>query len=121
LKQGDALPPFIFSLALEYAIRKAQENWEPLKRNGTHQLLVYADRGNLLVGNTEAKLGASKVVGLEVNAEEAKYLLTSHHQNAGENHNTKTTNRISENVAQFKHYLDTTPLPNKNCILALCH
>jgi hypothetical protein len=36
--------------------------------------------------------GASKEVGLEVNTEKTKYMLLSHQQNAGQNHDTKIGN-----------------------------
>jgi hypothetical protein len=37
------LSPLFSNFALEYAIRKAQENQVGLKLNGTHDLLLYAD------------------------------------------------------------------------------
>jgi hypothetical protein len=81
-----------------------------LKLNMMHQLLVCADDINLLGDNidtteknTETLIDASKEDDLEVSAENIKYVLLSHHQIAGHNHNIKISNRSFENVSQFMY------------------
>jgi hypothetical protein len=120
LKQGDALSPLLFNFALECAIRGVQANQEGLELNGTHQLVVYGDDGNILGGsvhaikkNTEALVVAIKEIGLEVNAEKSKYMVMSGDQNAGQNDNIKLDNKSFERVEQFR-YLGTTL--NRNSI-----
>jgi hypothetical protein len=61
-----------------------------LKLNGTYQFLVYADAVNILgrsghyiKKNTDVLIGASKDIGLKVNADKTKYIVMSHDQNAG--------------------------------------
>jgi ABC-type siderophore export system fused ATPase/permease subunit len=88
------LSPLILNFALEYAIRKVQENTEELKLNGAHQLLVYAHDVNVLIRNmsainrnTDALLDASKE--LEVKAEKIRNMFTSRHQTTGQNHCSK--------------------------------
>jgi hypothetical protein len=78
LKQGDALSPFLYKFALEYAIRRVQENQHGLKLHGTHQLPAYADDVNILGGsihtvkeNTKALVVATK------EADKTKYMVMS--------------------------------------------
>ena len=57
---------------------------------------------------------ATKEIGLEVNADKAKYMIMSRDQNAGRSHSMKIDNCSIERVEEFK-YLGTT-LTNKNSI-----
>jgi sorting nexin-29 len=121
LKQLDALSLLLFNFALEYVIRRVQENQEERILNGTHQLLAYADDVNI-VGenidtvqrNTKSLLDASEEVGLEANPEKTKYMLVSRCQKAGQRQNVKIGNRSFESVVKFK-YLRTT-LTDQNCM-----
>jgi len=61
-----------------------------LKLNGTHQLLVYADDVNILVGsiytlqeNAKSLVAATREIGLEIIADKTKYMVMSRDQNAG--------------------------------------
>ena len=57
--------------------------------------------------NAEALAVASKETGLEVNAEETKYMVMSRDQNAARSYNIKNDYTSTERVEEFK-YLGTT-------------
>jgi hypothetical protein len=120
-KQGDALSALFFNFALEHAISRVQVNQAGLKLNGTHQILVYSDDVNILVGsvhtlkeNAEVMVVASTEIGLEVNADKTYYIVMSRDQNAGRSNSTKSYNSSFERAKEFK-YLGTT-LTDQNSI-----
>jgi hypothetical protein len=90
-----------------------------MKLNGTRQLLVYVDNMKLLANNRhiikqniDTLIHASKENGLELDAEKTKYMLLSHHQNAGQNYDIKIGYRSFQNVTEFKYLL--TRVTNKD-------
>ena len=83
--------------------------------------MVYADDVNILGGslltiqeNAEALIVASKEIGLEVNADNTKYMVMSREQTARLSHTMKVDNSSIERVEEFR-CLGTT-LTNQNSI-----
>jgi hypothetical protein len=70
---------------------KVQQYKEGSELNGTYH---YANDVNTMSENrdTEALLGASKEVALEVNTEKTKYMAVSHHHNVGQTIYSQLTN-----------------------------
>jgi hypothetical protein len=98
LKQGEYFLSFL-NFALEYVIRRVQVNQGSMEFIGAHQLLAFADDAYILGGslhtvkrNTEALVLASKMVGLEVNADKTKYMVRSGDQTGGCGYDIKIDN-----------------------------
>jgi hypothetical protein len=62
---------------------------------------LLGDNVDTIKKNTQTLVDSSKEAGLEENTDKTKYMLLSHHQNAGQNHDMKLGNRCFENVAQI--------------------
>ena len=99
----------LFNFALEYAIRRVQVQQDGLKRNGTNELLAYADDVIILGGsihtlkeNVEALVTATREIGLQVSADKSKYMVMSRDQNAGWIQSVRIDNTTFERVEEFK-------------------
>jgi len=84
LKQSDALSPLLFNFALECAIHKIKKERKGLTLNGWNELFVYADDVDLirddihaLQSNTDVLVEACGEIGLQLNIEITKYMITN--------------------------------------------
>jgi hypothetical protein len=89
-------------------------NQDGLKLNGTFQLFVYADDGDVLVGdrravkqNKDALVVASKGIILQVNADKTRCMVLPQERRAGRNLNVEIDVNSFERIEKFK-YLGTT-------------
>jgi hypothetical protein len=104
-KKSDVLWSLLFYLVLDYVNMRVKVNQKGLKLNCAHELKVYAHCINIIgrdvntVGkSTESLKFANKVVDLEVNAEEIKYMVMSRDQHARQNHYININNNFFERM-----------------------
>lgn len=118
LKQGDALSPQLFNIALEHIIRRAriEAPTSIFRREGPNLLLAFADDVDL-IGNSRLKMretfirfeNEAEKMGLQINENKTKYMYTSRRvQNRDRiGQNITIGNHNFERVKEFK-YLGTT-------------
>jgi hypothetical protein len=84
LKQGDALSPILFNIALEKVIRSVQRNKQRINIDKTTlDVLGFADDLNLagenkeiIVRNTKTLIQEAKKIGLKINEKKTKAMET---------------------------------------------
>ncbi|MXP61705.1 hypothetical protein FD744_25325 [Pantoea sp. Taur] len=108
LRQGDALACLLFNLALEKAVRDAGLQTKGTIYNRMVQLLAFADDVDIVGRSLEsvgegllALLEAAKVLGLEINSNKTKYMVTGEAARPGETINIGFFN--FEKVDQFTY------------------
>jgi hypothetical protein len=74
---------------------------------------LLGDSINTIQKSSEFLLEASRNVGLEISAENTKYMIMSRHPYSGQNQNIRIANESFESVATFK-YLGTTLTSQKD-------
>ncbi|KAF0770859.1 ribosome biogenesis protein TSR3 isoform X1 [Aphis craccivora] len=116
LKQGDAMSPVLFNMALESVIRKIPRT-EILNLDEGNILLAYAD-DIVVIGNSkesiqntvEELMKIGKYIGLTINSGKTKYMMVK--RGGGDHNNLQVGNNIFDQVQEFK-YLRST-LNNQN-------
>jgi len=101
------------TIALQFCLRiyhqESPRKSVGLNLNLTYQPWVYADdiallgdRINIKKENKDNLLGASRDVGLEINAQKTNYIITSRHPNPGQEQNIGMVKESFENIANLK-------------------
>ncbi|PSN30365.1 hypothetical protein C0J52_25956 [Blattella germanica] len=106
----NALSPLLFNFVLEHAIISLEDK-EGVQLNGIHKLLVYADDIVLLLGDSEEILkdnmhilrSNTRELGLEVNVNKTKYMVTRRNASCNANGQLMTNEGNFEEVAEFKY------------------
>jgi hypothetical protein len=110
LKQGDALSPMLFNIALEEVIRNALNTGigVKLQESKTIKLIAYANDIVLLSESesdqqsmAESLMDESKLMGLTINEEKTKYMMFSRKNNI--HNNLMVRNMEFELVGNFKY------------------
>lgn len=110
LRQGDALSPTLFNIALESAMRETLDRATGIKIGNDQQLVVagYADDVIIMAESEEdLKRTTSKLIeegekiGLMVSEEKTKHMIVMRHNH--EIRHMKVNNYIIERVANFKY------------------
>ena len=93
------MSPLLSNFALEYVIQKLKKNKEGLILNGLNQVFVYADDKDIvgddihaLQSNTDTLVTSYNEIGLQVNVEKTKYMITSRYSEEEGNRNITINN-----------------------------
>jgi hypothetical protein len=120
LRQGDSLAQLFFNVVLEYAIRKSGIETYGTIFHKSSQILAYADdvdiiarNGDQLQQNLLAFENAAQNVGLKINQQKTKYLISSR------NHTATESNFLNHAIEQVDSFVYLGAEVNKNNDISL--
>lgn len=120
LKQGDAISPLLFNIALEKVVRDARTETLLFRTRGPQLILAFADDIDI-IGDTTVKVkeeflkieSAAVKIGLKVNESKTKYMTTSRTERRDRIGQNVTMDQYNfERVQEFKYLGATITLDN---------